>query len=331
MPVVVVALSFTVVAACDDDGGTNAGATLDAAEAQAIVDGIFDAIEGNDAAESLDGLSDFITGITSLQGAPPLRAVSPPSRIPTALLGATCTWDTLAEGYEDNQSRRGEGPADAIRFALYTISPQTFLPARPLDEIGTIDIWDFTVGEMIDVQHEAAVGGVTMLDYDVSGMLGDVDFDLMTAGLVSDGTVTAYFTHQAEGVSGVTTLLYLDVTSGTFQLGWNYAPGGTGGWTSEAYVRDTGSGASIEYLIEFDETFVASAASGVRFSGVKVADIVGTGGGFFDIVALEGSGLVDADVVDLINLHQTLETGASVGLGLLFFGLENAGRSLPIF
>jgi len=58
---------------------------------------------------------------------------------------------------------------------------------------------------------------------------------------------------------------------------------------------------------------------------------VGTGGGFFDIVALEGSGLVDADVVDLINLHQTLETGASVGLGLLFFGLENAGRSLPIF
>ena len=67
-----------------------------------------------------------------------------------------------------------------------------------------------------------------------TGMLGDVDFDLMTAGLVSDGTVTAYFTHQAEGVSGVTTLLYLDVTSGTFQLGWNYAPGGTGGWTSEA-------------------------------------------------------------------------------------------------
>ncbi len=313
------AFSLSVTAACDDTT-TTGGAGLDALAAQAVVDSVVTKyIDDNGAVGSLNDLGSLITQITSLQDPAPPFAGSP-SRIPSALLGATCAWDTLTQGYFDDQTRRGEGPPDAVRFLFYTTDSGTGLPVRPLEETGWVDVSDSSIGTTIDVSIAAGdINGNTLLDYGISGTYG-ATLNLLMSGHLSDGVdqLTFAFDVFADEVSGSSSLA-MDFDGFAFDFDLDFSE--TGGTSYMASLTDP-QNHSIEVMLGFDNMGDVIAGSGVKFNDVTVAEFSGT----IDqqnLVPVEGSDLTQQDIAALGLMFGVAQQGFFALDFLFSFGLQN--------
>jgi hypothetical protein len=330
LPVIVLFLSVAVLGACTDS--TASGGDLDAEAAQSIVDGIVGQLEDNEAVGALQGVGEAISQIAGLQD-PLITDQSSLALIPGALLGATCAWDPIDLSYFDETSRRGEGPADAVRFLLYTPDPVSFLPIVPLDEIGNIDISDFSSGNQLDVRHTSAIGGITVLTFDVTGTLNSTDYSLTAAGTLTTGGVTGTATYLSELTAAGATNLELSMTAGQYQVSYDLSRDGeffTGPGSDRVTLKDTQAGVTIEYIIDWDQSFLVVPGAVIKINNVTVANITGSGG-FIEIALVEGSGLPDFADVPLLEAYFSVFDLNGALFGVLNFAVENAGRTLPIF
>jgi hypothetical protein len=221
VPFLVLFLSFTVLAACEDETGPEQVTPVDAEAAQAALDSVVnDFFEDNPSVRTTNGpLGGFITAITGLQPVAPfsfsntpansgafggrlldaaslLRLATSPvaspafASIPANLVGATCVWNFASPGWADDTSRRGLcGTGNCIRFALYPLGVDG-LPSSQTEN-GYIDITDETTvggsGFNIDVSILSEVDAATLLDYGVTGTLSETMVNLTMSGSVSDG------------------------------------------------------------------------------------------------------------------------------------------------
>jgi hypothetical protein len=330
VPVIALLLSVSVLGGCSDS--TAAGGGLDADAAQSIVDGIVGQLEDNEAVLALEGVGDAISQIAGQQDPPPAD-LSSLALIPGALLGATCAWDPVELIYFDETSRRGEGPQDAVRFLLYTPDLVTGLPEVPLDEIGNIDIRDFSSGNQMDVRHASAIVGTTVLTFDVTGTLNTTDYSLTTAGTITTGGVVGSVTYLSELTTAGATNLELSATAGQYQLSYDISRSGeffTAPGSDRITLGDTQAGVTIEYIIDWDQSFMVMPGSVIKINNFTVANVTGSGG-FIEIALVEGSGLPDFADVPLLEAYFSVFDLNGALFGVLNFAVENAGRTLPIF
>ncbi len=324
VPVTALALSFSFIAACDDEtSGLNGD--IDPATAASLVDGIIDGLgEDNESLGALiGGLGELITDLTSIQDPPPLAADAGPQLIPSALLGSTCAWDFTGISWFDDTSRMG-APEDGIRFVLYRVDTMG-MPISAGEEFGDIDIRDFTSGDNINVDITAREAGTTSMDYGLTGTLGQTSYNLMAAGIVSDGTSDLDFAAtamgSATGSSGTVT-----IQVGTYDISLGNISDASG-FTNSGSIVETSSGSTLEIALAYDfEGGVDASSSGVWLNGVKIAELTNDE----RLVAVGGSGLTAAELSLLEDTYFGLgEVFFLVGY-LLEFGLDNTGRTLPI-
>ncbi|UCC81873.1 MAG: hypothetical protein JSW46_12785 [Gemmatimonadota bacterium] len=330
VPVIALLLSVSVLGACNDS--TASAGSLDAEAAQSIVEGIVGQLEDNKAVGPVQGVGDLISQIAGLQD-PLVSDQSSLALIPGALLGATCAWDPVAVNYFDDTARRGEGPADAVRFLLYTPDAVTMLPRVPLDEIGSFDVWDFSSGSQLDVHHAGAIGGATVLTFDVTGTLNASDYSLTTAGTLTTGGVTGNVTYLSELTTTGGTNLELSMTAGQYQVSYAISRSGeffTGPGSDRVTLSDTQAGVTIEYIIDWDASEMVVPGAVIKINNVKVADVTGSGG-FIEIALVEGTGLPSFADVALLEAYFSIFDLNGALFGVLNFGVENAGRTLPVF
>lgn len=321
-------LSLGLIAACGDDG-TTPGGSVDATFALDVIDGIVALLHESAAKQTLDVLAVSITDVAS-QPAPPPPSLGAVARIPAEALGATFAWDPEQLAYVLDESRTG-APADGARFLLYTVSSTTFLPVVPLEETGYLDIRDFTSGDNIDIRHSAVIGNEG-LDFDVSGTLTETSYNLTTDGSVSDGT-TGDFTYTAQGTVGGGTSVSLVATAGSYSLSWDYDRMGayaSGPGSDRVTLQNTQSGDKVEFIIDWDESYVVESGSVIEFNDAAVADVSGSGG-FIVVTPRDGSGLDENDGLLLASGYfDALTLGTTDFFALTLFAVENAGHTLPV-
>lgn len=324
VPVTALALSLLAIAACDDETSGVSG-ELDPATAQSLVDGIIDGLV--DDSESLGaligGLGELITDLTSIQDPPPLSASSAPSLIPSALLGSTCAWNFVDPGWFDDTNRTG-APEDGIRFVMYRVDTMG-MPMSEGDEFGDIDIRDLSQGDNINVDIFAREAGTSVMDYDVTGTLGEVIYNLTASGYLSDGTNDQDFEFVASG-SGSSETATLTVPVGTFEITASQSYVGSV-FSQVGSIVETVSNSSLVITLAYDDMGALNPNSGVELNGEKIAEF--TDDEFMELVPVEGSGLTATDIMILEDVYDGIGLMFFVGAYLLDFGLDNTGRVLP--
>jgi hypothetical protein len=350
-------LMVSVLAACSEDGGTNStlettGATAAASAVDSVVQHFFDE---NEALESLNGLGPFISGVTSSPSIAPFdfasaREVSDlqsaaellhsqlrswgreensggnvAANIPAALLGATCIWDPGAEGWINDTTLTG-APANGIRFLLYTLDSQTFLPAVPLDDIGYIDIVDLSSFPNLDVQMVAVVGTDTLVSYDIMGTVDEINFDLSMVGFVGDGTDQLDFDFSIMG-DDVSFSTSFTMSFAEFDFLFEISLDATGSSDTRLVMANSATSDVVEFTFGLDSDGFVTDGSGVMFNDELVAVIAGNINSLF-LQRPDGSTLSDSELVALGALFNGFEE-VFVGMTVLFgLGLEIAGASV---
>ena len=88
----------------------------------------------------------------------------PLASIPASALGKTYEWSSGLQQYA--QTARAGAPANAVRFILYRVNPETFVPLEPLEEVGTADLSnDGTAARPVARLVVRNLGGTVVLDY----------------------------------------------------------------------------------------------------------------------------------------------------------------------
>lgn len=113
---------------------------------------------------------------------------------PINFLGATFVYDGTLDAYVLEGSLGG-APQNGVRFVMYTLDPQSRLPALPLHSIGFVDLIDQSdaVSTRLRVRAFEQTGGgnVPIADYVVDGAFGSVStgilVNLIAEGFVDDG------------------------------------------------------------------------------------------------------------------------------------------------
>lgn len=121
--------------------------------------------------------------------------------LPQPVLGKTFVWDGQKYVVDLN---RGGAPSSGVRFILYTLSGG--LPATPLNEIGYVDLIDKTgpSGTPIVLEIVVVAGGVTYVDYTISGTGNATSASLTVNGFVTDGTARLGFEVSITGSASQT-------------------------------------------------------------------------------------------------------------------------------
>ena len=109
---------------------------------------------------------------------------------PDTLKGKTFEWDTTSNGYV--ATTRTGAPANGMRFILYAIDPLTSSPAKPLTEVGYIDLMDESTTHPTLHVMVAGVGGapvyvnytVTLASQTTSSVV------VTTAGYITNGATS---------------------------------------------------------------------------------------------------------------------------------------------
>lgn len=112
---------------------------------------------------------------------------------PINFLGETFVYDGVLDAYVLDASLGG-APQNGVRFIMYTLDPQSRLPALPLHPIGYVDLIDQSdaVSTRLRVRAFDETGGnvVKVADYVVDGAFGSVStgivVNLIVEGFVSD-------------------------------------------------------------------------------------------------------------------------------------------------
>ena len=111
--------------------------------------------------------------------------------IPVAVLGKTFEVNPQTAQYE--ATARTGAPTNGVRFIVYTINPITSLPVLPLAEAGYADVLDQSNATSDAVRLQLVSGGVTYLDYGVSGSVIATTGRAVVDGFATDGTTRVNF------------------------------------------------------------------------------------------------------------------------------------------
>lgn len=110
---------------------------------------------------------------------------------PINFLGATFVYDGGLDAYVLDGSLGG-APDNGVRFIMYTLDPQSRLPALPLHPIGYVDLIDRSdaVSTRLRVRAFEQTGGgsVPVADYVVDGAFGSVSTGIVV-NLIADGFI----------------------------------------------------------------------------------------------------------------------------------------------
>jgi hypothetical protein len=163
------------------------------------------------------------------------------------------------------------------------------------------------------------------MDYDVTGTLGEVIYNLTASGYLSDGTNDQDFEFVATG-SGSSETAILTVPVGTFEITASQSTVGAV-FTQVASIVETVSSSSLVITLAYDDMGALNPNSGVELNGEKIAEF--TDDELMELVPVEGSGLTASDIMMLEDVYDGIGLMFFVGAYLLDFGLDNTGRTLP--
>jgi len=111
--------------------------------------------------------------------------------LPVEALGTTLEYNLLTGQY--GATTRTGAPANGVRFILYAINPVTRMPVEPLSEAGYADVLDESTATANSVRLQLVSGGVTYLDYGVTGSTTATSGRAVIDGFATDGTTRVNF------------------------------------------------------------------------------------------------------------------------------------------
>lgn len=111
--------------------------------------------------------------------------------LPVEALGTTLEYNLLTGQY--GATSRTGAPANGVRFILYAINPVTRVPVEPLAEAGYADVLDESTATANSVRLQLVSGGVTYLDYGVTGSTTATSGRAVIDGFATDGTTRVNF------------------------------------------------------------------------------------------------------------------------------------------
>ena len=333
------ALTLSVFAACGDDDATAPG-DLDPGEAAATMDQVVDQfIEENQAVQSLGVFTGVILGAVGGPNIVPVAAVPAPgdgltgwadrlrmssskmlesgvtANIPVGLLGATLVFNPETGQYEIDSTRTG-APANGVRFILYAVDPVLGEPILPLEEIGYIDIVDTSNFPTANISMTAVIGGVTLIDIDVSGTFSETSIDLLYSGFLSDGQNQLDF--EIDGLfTEFSFALDFEASFGTFTVGIGFS--GDANLETGTFTASFSDGAdTISFTLSVTGETIGS-GSGVFINGEQVAIISGN----LESPTLtnaEGDPLTEAELAALEDLFEGIGDVFEVFFEIFLFG-----------
>ena len=357
----VLALSAVgLLAACGDDNDLfGPGIAVNPAAAQAVLDSVVERFfTTNDALAGLHALGPFIIGITRqpdivrynlMRSGPPgsdVRArqaaqrnlrqspsVTPPAgagaaTVPELLRGSTLIWDPVDETYVVDPNDDGAAPDLGIRFRLYTVDSETGFPATPLDDIGHVDIIDASSRTRVNLSLDAVVGAAKLLDFGVNGSIGSSEFDLRSAGFLSDGAARLNFSLDVTGTpSSIEPAFSLNL--GSFRVDFRASGGDSGAGNTIVALTDLATDDVVELTLKVDSDGLISDDSHVTINGRTVAMFVGTVDEAF-LARAEDSPLSTADLVAMGAIFNAIGEVFATFNDLFFFGILLTGHATPV-
>lgn len=111
--------------------------------------------------------------------------------LPVEVLGKTFEYNTGTSQYAATE--RAGAPANGVRFILYAINPVTQVPVEPLAEAGYADVLDESTATSNAVRLQVVSGGVTYLNYGVTGAFTEGTGHAVVDGFVTNGTTLVNF------------------------------------------------------------------------------------------------------------------------------------------
>ena len=111
--------------------------------------------------------------------------------LPAEVLGKTFEYNTGTAQYAATD--RTGAPANGVRFILYAVNPVTHVPVEPLTEAGYADVLDESTASVNSVRLQLVSGGVTYLDYGVTGSATASGGHALVDGYATDGTTRVNF------------------------------------------------------------------------------------------------------------------------------------------
>ena len=111
--------------------------------------------------------------------------------VPVEVLGKTFEYNSGTAQYE--ATARTGAPANGVRFILYAVNPVTHVPVEPLTEAGYADVLDESTATANSVRLQLVSGGVTYLDYGVTGSVTVSTGHAVVDGYATDGTTRVNF------------------------------------------------------------------------------------------------------------------------------------------
>lgn len=111
--------------------------------------------------------------------------------IPVEVLGKTFEYNSGTGQYE--ATARTGAPTNGVRFILYAVNPITHVPVEPLTEAGYADVLDESTATVNSVRLQLVSGGVTYLDYGVTGSSTAATGHVLVDGYATDGTTRVNF------------------------------------------------------------------------------------------------------------------------------------------
>jgi hypothetical protein len=248
------------------------------------------------------------------------------ANIPTNLLGVTCIWDPVDQNYVVDPNDPGLAPANGIRFRLYALDAVTMLPETPLQDIGFLDIIDLSADPNLDVSISSEIGGVTVLDYSVTGTFDAAGFSLGMMGFVSNGTDQLDFSWSA-ATTETSSSFSLSVTAASLEMSLDQTLDQSGLIITTIAVTNLATSDELEIILGFNQsTIEVTPESGVFFNGEEVADFRSQDQSI-TLVPASGSSLSDQDLNALLN---TLNIFAELFVGmeeLFLFGVLASGNT----
>ncbi len=294
------ALAVFALAGCGD--AVSPGEDFDAVLTSEAAADVFEAIEGNEAVQSIGVLGqhfpqfaaapitatlptapwnpgDWSSSRLSALQALPFEPTIAEVLFPLNYLGTTWVYNEIEARYEIAPDST-DGPATGVRISLYAVNPIIHTIIEPLTYVGYVELTDVSTPAADAVRIEAVIGSTTVLDYVASAVVSTSDVTFSADGFVSDGLTTVNFelsvnlAPDAEQAS-IDYLVYIGEdpeTAGRLVHLEVEADGLTG--TMSITLTVVHDGHRVVFTISGNELAISGA---VTHNGVEVVTISGTG------------------------------------------------------
>ena len=242
------ALTVFALAGCSDS--VSPGEDFDALLTSDAAAGVYDAIEGNSAVQSMAVMGEHFPTFAaapvaaSLPSAPwnpgdwgaqrlgamqalPFEPTVSQVLFPQNYLGTRWVYNPTTEQYELASDHTG-APETGVRIMLYAVDPILHRIVEPLTEVGYVDLTDETDATADAVRISAWIGSTNVLNYLASAVVTTSSITFSADGFLSDGSSQVNFE------------LSVTLTQETEQA------------TIDYYIYEVGGDASIRLIVNAD-------------------------------------------------------------------------------